>query len=96
MGLDVGVIPSPIKYLGRPENDVYDFVWHLNLHADDGNWNVYSAGNTIVEYERENLERQMEEYIDATDLTRETTSKIRSWVHALPWDGNHIMLHFGW
>ena len=96
MGLDVGVIPSPIKYLGRPEKDVYDFVWYLNLHTDDGNWNVYSEGNTIVEYERENMEGQMEEYIDANDLTKETIDKIRGWVSALPWNGNHIMLHFNW
>ncbi len=96
MGLDVGVIPSPIKYLDRPEEDEYDFVWYLNLHADDGNWNVYSDGNTIVEYERENLERQMDEYIKANSLAQDAIDKVRGWVDALPWDGDHIMLHFSW
>ena len=76
MGLDVGVIPSPIKYLDRAEKDVYDFVWYLNLHADDGNWNVYSDGNTIIEYERENMERQMGEYIDANDLTQQAIERL--------------------
>ena len=43
MGLDIGVIP-PIKYLGRPDKEVYDFTWHLNLNAEDGNWNIGSDG----------------------------------------------------
>ena len=96
MGLDIGVIPSPIKYLGRPEQEVHDFLLYLNLHADDGNWNVYSDGNTIVEYERENMDRQTEEYIKANNLAPDTIDKVRGWVDALPWNGNHIMLHFSW
>ena len=96
MGLDVGVIPSPIKYLERPDQPVYDFLWHLNSCADDGNWNVFSEGNTIIEYMRENMDRQMEEYIRAHALNQEAKDKIRGWVDALPWDGHRIVLHFGW
>ena len=96
MGLDVGVIPSPINYLDRPDKEVYEFAWYLNLNADDGNWNVYSEGNTIVDYDREDMERQTEEYINANDLTKDAIDKIRGWVDALPWEGTHIMLHFSW
>ena len=96
MGLDIGVIPAPIKYMGRPSKEVYNFVWHLDSHADDGNWNVSSGGNTIVEYTRENMERQTKEYIEVNDLTQEEADNIRAWVDELPWDQDHIMLHYSW
>ncbi len=97
MGLDVGVIPSPIKYLGRPENDVYDFVWHLQWHADDEEtWSVSSDMNTIVEFSRETMALLLEEYVNGKELTQQTIDKVRGWIDALPWHDDHIMLHFNW
>ena len=97
MGLDIGVIPTQIKYLGRPEKEVYDFVWHLELHADDEEtWRVSSNMSTIVEYSREAMSLQVDEYTKDEDVTEEAIAKIRSWVDELPWDDDHIMLHFSW
>ena len=96
MGLDIGVIP-PIKYLGRPYNEVADFVQHLDLYAGyDDSWNVSSGMNTIVEYTRESMATQLDEYIQASNLTQEAIARIRTWVDALPWNDDDIMLHFSW
>ena len=96
MGLDIGIIPTPIKYLGRPDPEVYDFVCYLNVNAEDGNWNVGSDGNTIVEYVRENMTRQMEEYIADKNLAQESNDEIRRWVEGLPWQDDRLMLNFSW
>ena len=52
--------------------------------------------NTIVEYTRESMAMQLEEYIQDSELTQETIDKIKSWVDGLPWSGDDIMLHFSW
>ena len=95
MSLDVGVIPT-IKYLERPDKKVYDFIWHLNLNADEADWSVSSGGNTIVEYEQENMFAQMEEYITDEKLVQDVADGIRKWVGALPWQDDVVMLHFSW
>ena len=96
MGLEVGVIP-PIKYLRRPDKEIYDFVQHLNLYAEYGDgWNVSSGMNTIVEYTRESMATQLEEYFEDSEPTQETIDKVKSWVEGLPWSGDDIMLHFSW
>ncbi len=95
-GLDIGVV-SPIKYLGRPDKEIYDFVQHLNLYAEYGDgWNVSSGMNTIVEYTRESMATQLEEYVQDSELAQEAIDKIRSWVDGLPWSGDGIVLHFSW
>ena len=95
MGLDIGVIPE-IVYLDRPDHDVYDFAWHLNINADEADWIVSSDGHTIAEYTRETMSRQIEEYIANETLVRDGIDRIHKWVDDLPWRNGVIMLHYSW
>ena len=97
MALQIGVIPTQIKYLARPDKEISDFVWHLELHADDDEtWRVSSDMNTIVEYSREAMSQEVDEYARGENVTEDAAARIRSWVDALPWDDDQIMLHFSW
>ena len=95
MGLDVGVVP-PIRYLGQLDEEVHAFIWHLDFNLDDSDWYATSDTNTFVEYTRESMTRQIEQYIADKNPTGDAAQAIRSWVSDLPWRDDEITLHFRW
>ncbi len=95
MGLAVGVVP-PIEYLDRPDEEVIDFIWHLDFNLDESDWHVASDTHTVVEYTRESMARQLAEYVKSKRPTEHAVGAIREWVDGLPWNGNEITLHFSW
>ncbi len=94
MGLDVGTVE--IGYLARPDKPTYDFLWHLNLNADQADWNSSAAENTFVEFTRDNMLARMNEFAADGELTPTDVEGIRSWIDGLPWRGDVIMLHLSW
>lgn len=94
MGLDVGAVQ--IKYLDRPVEAAYDFLWYLSVNADDADWNVAAPGNTFLEYLRENMLEQLDDYVAMKSLSRSDAAAIRGWIDELPWQDDVIMLHFNW
>ena len=94
MGLDVGAVQ--IGYLGRPDKPAYDFLWHLNVHADEAGWNISAPGNVFVEYCRESMLEQLDGYIAMKSLSRGDEAAVRRWIDGLPWQDDVIMLHLNW
>ena len=94
MGLDVGAVQ--IRYLDRPLKAAYDFLWHLNLNANETAWNVTAPGNTFVEYLRENMLEQLDDYVALKSLSQSDAAVIRGWIRELPWRDDVIMLHLSW
>ena len=82
MGLDVGVVR--IDYLDRPEKATYDLLCHLSDNADEADWNASSAGNTFVEYTRDTLLAQANEFASKNKLTESEKDAIRNWIGGLP------------
>ena len=94
MGLDVGVVQ--IDYLDRPEKATYDLLCHLNDNADEAGWTASSAGNTFVEYTRDALLAQANEFASKNKLTESEREGLRSWLDGLPWKDDVVMLHLTW
>ena len=94
MGLDVGTVQ--IEYLTRPDKPVYDFLWHLNLNAEQAEWNVSATENTFVEFTRDNVLERMNEFASEGSLAPGEVAGIRSWIDRLPWRDDVVMLHLSW
>ena len=94
MGLDVGTVQ--IGYLARPDKSTYDFLWHLNLNAEQADWNGSTAENTFVEFTRDNMLARMNEFASEGKVSPSDAEEIRSWIDGLPWQDNVIMLHLSW
>ena len=91
MGLDVGAVQ--IKYLARPVKVAYDFLWHLSLNADEADWNTSAPGNVFVEYLRENMLEQLDDYVAMNSISQSDVAVIRGWIARLPWRDDVVMLH---
>lgn len=94
MGLDVGTVQ--IKYLARPDKPVYDFLWHLNLNAEQADWNGSTTENTFAEFTRDNILERMNEFASEGSLAPSEITEIRSWIDQLPWRDDVVMLHLSW
>ena len=93
MGLDVGVVN--IKYLERPGQPIYDFLWQV-AEPDPGNWGNSWEGNAFLETTRRRMLTKARKYIKDNGLAQDDTDKVISWVRGLPWVGGTVMLHLGW
>lgn len=93
MGLDVGVVS--IKYLERPDQPIYDFLWQV-AEYDSQNWGEVWDGNAILETTRSWMLNKARKYIRDNRVTKEDADKVVAWVRGLPWVGGTIMLHLGW
>ena len=101
MGLDVGVVT--IRYLDQPKEPVYEFLnellneaaWGLDEPQDDEwVWEGAWAGNGLVEFSRDYLERRTSEWADNHGLNASGRAVLADWMSALPWsDDDTIMLH---
>ncbi len=94
MGLDVGVVQ--VDYLPRPVGPAYRFLWHLNENADEADWNGSTAENTFVQYTRETLRAELDDYASRNDLSESEQHGLRRWLDGLPWKDDLIMLHLTW
>ena len=94
MGLDVGVVQ--VDYLARPVGPSYRFLWHLNENAHEADWNGSSAENTFVQYTRDTLLEQANEFVSRSELTESDKDELRVWIDSLPWNDDVIMLHLTW
>lgn len=91
MGLDVGVFT--INYLPRPSGRAYDFAWEL-AHA--AALNCGGNGNSFWWLERRQIHTLMTQWARTAGLTPSEQEDVWAWIASLPWDGDHIYLHFNW
>jgi hypothetical protein len=94
MGLDVGVVR--ITYLERPKEPTYSFLQDLPADGMDEHWGGGWPGNTIVEFEREQLTQEATDWAMRRNLGANERTGLQSWIDNLPWDGDTIMLHLNW
>ncbi len=91
MGLDIGVVN--INYLDRPIGTTYDFLWYLNVNAEEADWITGAERSTFI---RETMDKQVRRFQSENKLAQNALDRIQRWIAALPWKGEVIMLHFGW
>ena len=94
MGLDVGVVR--IEYLERPRGPAHKFLRYLIHHNYEADWGFSSNENVIVEYTRRNMLDQVDAFVELENLRPNDKALILNWVYGLLWNGDTIMLHFGW
>ena len=94
MGLDVGV--ARIEYGYLPRGPAYDFAWYLVHNNHESDWGFSKCENVLSEYTRANMLDQVDGYIEWKGLRPNDKALILNWVYGLPWNGDTIMLHFGW
>ena len=91
MGLDVGVVD--IEYLERPRAAVYRFLCHLAENAWEADWCGGTGEETFVQYVRDTLLEQANEFASRDAPTESERDGIRAWIDGLPWKDDVIMLH---
>ena len=94
MGLDIGVVS--INYWDRPIGATYDFLWYLNVHAEEADWITGGEGSTFIEITRETMDEHVQKFQSENILCQNAFERIQRWIAALPWKGDVIMLQFGW
>lgn len=94
MGLDVGVVD--IEYLERPLDPIYSFLYELAGDPFPDGWGGAWEDNSILETTRRQMLKKARAYAKKTSLSKDDTDALVKWVRKLPWDGDTIMLHFGW
>ena len=103
MGLDVGVVA--INYIPDPQPPVYDFLYDMLLNPytgiDDGHdddeeyWGGSWSGNEFYEFGRAGLISRVENWARARAVSMAEKDDLISWVEALPWHDDMVMLHLG-
>lgn len=94
MGLDVGVVS--IKYLDRPEQPVYDFLWAVVHGRFDGDWGGSWSENVFTEFEKETVFQHADDWARERGLGTREHEVLRRWLEGLPWQDEHIMFHLSW
>jgi len=94
MGIDVGVVR--IDYLARPREPVYHFLYDLAERRCGDSWGGGWNGNTFVEMTKRRMLSMARAYAKRKSLTSMELEEVVSWVKALAWDGDTIMLHLNW
>ena len=94
MGLDVGTVQ--IEYLTRPDEPTYDFLWHLNVNAEQADWNGSAGESTFVEFTRHNMLARLNQFASKGTVAAPDVQRIRHWINDLPWRDDVIMLHLSW
>lgn len=94
MGLDVGVVQ--VDYLPRPGKAAYGFLWYLNENAHEAEWGGGWGEETFVQYTRDTLLEQANEFVSRSELTESDKDELRAWLDGLPWKDDLIMLHLTW
>ena len=82
-----------IDYLPRPRRPAYGFLWHLNENADEADWGGGWGEETFVQYTRDTLLEQANEFVSRSELTESERDGLRRWLDGLPWKDDVIMLH---
>jgi hypothetical protein len=82
MGLDVGIVK--ITYLDRPAEPVYGFLLALAAGELDEDWGGGWAGNAFVEFMKESLIEQANDWADSKGLSPEEQNQLCQWVGELP------------
>ena len=103
MGLDVGVMT--FQYLEKPDDLLYDFLWHLHWQTSFDNevWQVSEGMNTILEIERPLMLKHATEFVSEDKIDEASEKRIFKWIEDLPWDegggeegDDVIALHLSW
>ena len=94
MGLDVGVVS--IDYLEQPVGTTYDFLWYLNVNAEEGDWITGGEGSTFIEITSDTMDDQLLRFQSENKLCQSQAEEVRRWIATLPWKGDSVMLHLGW
>lgn len=103
MGLDVGVMT--FQYLEKPDDLLYDFLWHLHWQTSFDNevWQVSEGMNTILEIERLLMLKHATEFVSEDKIDEASEKRIFKWIEDLPWDegggeegDDVIALHLSW
>ena len=50
----------------------------------------------MSEHTRANMLAQVDDYVERENLRPNDKSLILNWVYGLAWNGDTVMLHFGW
>ena len=102
MGLDVGVVT--IEYMEPLSKSIHDFLFDLLLNPytgidddydDEEDWGGSWADNGLYEFKRESLRSRAVNWSDDMGIGPSESDALLSWVEALPWRDNYVMLHLG-
>ncbi len=94
MGLDVGVVR--IDYSCHPRGPAYGFARYLANNGSQADWGFARHENVLSEYTRANMLAQVDAYVEKENLRPNDKALILNWVCGLAWNGDTVMLHFGW
>ena len=96
MGMDVWVVK--MEHIDSPKGLVKDFLFELaiNVDWDDDMWGGGWNGNVFFEAFRDDFERKVRDYASEKGLSQEDKATLVSWVEALPWERDDIMLTLNW
>ena len=103
MSLDVGVVT--IEYMDSPAPPIEEFLFDLLLNPytgvdddendDDEFWGGSWSGNGLFEFGRSGLITRAGKWADDHDISPLDRTALLSWVEALPWHDDMVMLHLG-
>ena len=102
MGLDVGVVT--IEYMDSTGQPVEEFLSDLLLspytgvdgdYDDEENWGGSWADNGLYEFGRAGLISRASNWADDHEISPQERTALLSWVKALPWRDDMVILHLG-
>ena len=103
MSLDVGIVT--IEYMDSPAQPAEEFLFDLLLNPytgvdddendDDEFWGGSWSGNGLYEFGRAGLISRVENWARARAVSMAEKDDLISWVEALPWHDDMVMLHLG-
>ena len=104
MAMDVWAVKTEYSHLKRPAPPIYDFLYDLMLNPctgqgddpwDNDTWGGSWDNTGLYEFSRPVLRRRALNWANAHNLSQAEKAKLRRWIRSLPWNDEHITLHFG-
>lgn len=65
-----------INYMERPAGKTYDFLWYLNVNAEEAEWITGAEGSTFIEITRETMDEQVRKFQSENDLSQNGFERI--------------------
>ena len=104
MGLEVWAVKSEYRYLKRPAQPVYDFLFDLLLNPDTGLEDSVDGDDTwggswencgLYEFSKDGFRERADNWAIHRKLNPVENADLSQWIANLPWEDDHVTLMLG-
>ena len=104
MGLEIWAVKSEYRYLERPAQPVYDFLFDLLLNSDTGLEDSVDGDDTwggswencgLYEFTKDGLRERADNWAMQRKLNPVENADLSQWIANLPWEDDHVTLMLG-